>query len=56
MKELEHVWERSSEEESPVVHKDAQAYLRETFGKNRPQDFLNLFLCETFINRQRTEN
>ena len=54
MKELEHVWERSSKENSPV-HAKAEAYLHETFERKRPQDFLNLFLCETFINRQRSE-
>lgn len=54
MKELEHVWERSSMENSPV-HAKATSYLHETFECKRPQDFLNLFLCETFINRQRTE-
>ena len=54
MKELEHVWERSSKENSPARAK-AEAYLHETFGLKRPQDFLNLFLCETFINRQRAE-
>lgn len=55
LKELEFAWERSSEDESPVVHQAARAYLVETFIKERPQDFLNLFLCETFINRQRAE-
>ena len=54
MKELEHVWERSSKENSPV-HAKAETYLHETFERKRPQDFLNLFLCETFINRQRGE-
>lgn len=54
MKELEHVWERSSKENSPV-HAKAETYLHETFERKRPQDFLNLFLCETFINRQRSE-
>ena len=52
--ELGHVWERSSKEGSPV-HEDAEQYLHETFQRKRPQDFLNLFLCETFINRQRAE-
>ena len=54
MKELEHVWERSSKKES-LVHEKAEAYLHEAFGRRRPQDFLALFLCETFINRQRAE-
>ena len=64
LKELENVWERSpapevsetkdekAKPETPA-HKAAKAYLCETFEKKRPQDFLNLFLCETFVNRQR---
>lgn len=52
LKELEHVWERSAKEDSPV-HEAAPQYLHETFENKRPQDFLALFLCETFINRQR---
>ena len=52
LKELEHAWERSAKENSPE-REVAARYLGETFGKKRPQDFLNLFLCETFINRQR---
>lgn len=55
MRELENVWERSARDESPV-NLAARDYLRETFKNRRPQDFLNLFLCETFINRQRTED
>ena len=52
LKELEHAWERSAKEKSPERELAAR-YLGETFEKKRPNDFLNLFLCETFINRQR---
>ena len=65
LKELENVWERSpapeaskkgtAEEIETLAHKAAKAYLHETFEKGNPQDFLNLFLCETFVNRQRSE-
>ena len=55
MRELENVWTRSAKADSPV-NRDARDYLHEAFTKKRPQDFLNLFLCETFINRQRTED
>ncbi len=55
MRELENVWERSAREDSPV-NRVARDYLHETFNNKRPQDFLTLFLCETFINRQRTED
>ena len=59
LRELENVWDRSSEpqdgKEESTARKCAKKYLHETFEKKRPQDFLNLFLCETFINRQRPE-
>lgn len=55
LEELAHVWERSSKDKDPDLYEKAKDYLHKTFEKKRPQDFLNLFLCETFINRQRSE-
>ena len=52
--DLQHAWERSSDEKSDVC-KNARNYLICTLEQNRPQDFLNLFMCETFITRQRKE-
>lgn len=60
LEDLAHAWERSSTEthsenqetDEGNLHQTAKQYLHKTFEKKRPQDFLNLFLCETFINRQ----
>lgn len=58
--ELEHAWKQSVEpdaaggREAPLPP-EAPAYLDETFDAGRPEDFLKLFLCETFIDRPREE-
>ena len=53
--EFEHAWKRSSSRDMDAEFADAVSkYLDEVFGKNgNPNDFLTLFLCETFINRRR---
>ena len=54
--ELSHAWSRSTGSgDVPDELKAAMdAYLNETFGdEGKPKDFLDLFLCETFIDRPR---
>ena len=53
--EFEHAWERSSQKAlSGDLAKDVGLYFDEVFGENgKPNDFLYLFLCETFIDRYR---
>lgn len=66
--EFNHAWEQSRGNSGLAVPSEVEAYLDETFGKGasedstkedspkgRPEDFLNLFLCETFIDRSREE-
>ncbi len=66
--EFNHAWEQSRGNSGLSVPPEVEAYLDETFGKRtsegspkeetpkgRPEDFLNLFLCETFIDRPREE-
>ncbi len=53
--EFEHAWERSTKKSLTAEMADAVSqYLDEVFGENgKPKDFLDLFLCETFIDRPR---
>ena len=53
--EFEHAWERSTNKAMPGDIADAVSqYLGEVFGEDgNPKDFLDLFLCETFIDRPR---
>ena len=53
--EFEHAWERSTRKAMSADIADAVSqYLSDVFGENgKPQDFLDLFLCETFIDRPR---
>ena len=53
--EFEHAWERSSQKAlSGDLAEAVSRYFDEVFGENgKPKDFLDLFLCETFINRPR---
>jgi len=58
--ELEHAWKQSVETDMESgrkvdLPKEALSYLDETFDAGKPDDFLNLFLCETFIDRPRGE-
>lgn len=50
LEEFRHIWERSTTKE---VIADVEKYINETFEAGKPDDFLNLFLCETFITRPR---
>ena len=55
--EFDHAWERSTGMEVPGnVKGAADAYLAECCEKNRINDFLALFLCDTFIARKRERN
>ena len=53
--EFEHAWGRSTQKAMSAEMADAVSqYLGEVFGENgKPKDFLDLFLCETFIDRPR---
>ena len=53
--EFEHAWERSSQKAiSADLAEAVSLYFDEVFGENgNPKDFLDLFLCETFIDRPR---
>ena len=53
--EFEHAWERSTQKTMSADLADAVSkYLGDVFGENgKPKDFLDLFLCETFIDRPR---
>ena len=53
--EFEHAWERSSGKSLPGDMAEAVSqYFDEVFGEHgNPKDFLDLFLCETFIDRPR---
>ena len=53
--EFEHAWERSSQKAlSGDLAEAVSLYFDEVFGENgKPKDFLDLFLCETFIDRPR---
>lgn len=52
--EFDHAWERSTGSLVPAAIKTAaDAYLTECCQKNRINDFLKLFLCDTFIARKR---
>lgn len=53
--EFEHAWDRSSQKAmSADLAQAISLYFDEVFDKNgKPQDFLDLFLCETFIDRPR---
>ena len=53
--EFEHAWDRSSQKAmSADLAQAVSLYFDEVFDKNgKPQDFLDLFLCETFIDRPR---
>lgn len=52
--EFEHAWERSVFAAPPTAIKEAaDAYLAEACDKDRVDDFLSLFLCDTFIARKR---
>ena len=53
--EFEHAWERSTQKAMSAEMADAVSqYLGEVFGENgKPKNFLDLFLCETFIDRPR---
>ncbi len=49
--EVEHAWKQSVEEKNMPV--EVARYLDEVFELGKPEDFLNLFMCETFIDRPR---
>lgn len=53
--EFEHAWKRSTQRAMSADLADAVSkYLGDLFGENgKPKDFLDLFLCETFIDRPR---
>lgn len=53
--EFNHAWERSTQKVMSADFASAvNGYLDEVFGENgKPKDFLDLFLCETFIDRPR---
>jgi hypothetical protein len=53
--EFLHAWERSSGKAMTAEFaKAVDQYLGDVFGENgKPKDFLDLFLCETFIDRPR---
>jgi hypothetical protein len=53
--EFEHAWERSTQKAmSGDLAEAISLYFNEVFGEfGKPKDFLNLFLCETFIDRPR---
>lgn len=53
--EFEHAWERSTQKVlSGDLAEAISLYFSEVFGEfGKPKDFLNLFLCETFIDRPR---
>ena len=53
--EFEHAWKQSTNKAmSAELTEAASRYLGEVFGENgKPKDFLDLFLCETFIDRPR---
>jgi CRISPR-associated protein Cmr2 len=53
--EFEHAWERSTQKAMSASFADAVSqYLNDVFDESgKPTDFLDLFLCETFINRPR---
>ena len=53
--EFEHAWKQSTNKAMSAELADAVSrYLGEVFGENgKPKDFLDLFLCETFIDRPR---
>ena len=53
--EFLHAWERSSTKDMTSNFAEAvDKYLCDVFGENgKPKDFLDLFLCETFIDRPR---
>jgi N-acetyl-beta-hexosaminidase len=53
--EFEHAWERSTQKAMSARFADAVSeYLKDVFDESgKPTDFLDLFLCETFINRPR---
>ena len=53
--EFEHVWKQSTQKVMTAELADAiTQYLGDVFGeRGKPADFLNLFLCETFIDRPR---
>lgn len=52
--EFEHAWSRSTGKDVPMNIKGAaDAYLDEACAKGRLNDFLVLFLCDTFIERNR---
>lgn len=54
--EFDHAWERSTGSSVPnEIKSAADAYLAECCAKNRINDFLALFLCDTFIARKREE-
>ena len=53
--EFGHAWKQSTQKEMSADFAEAVSqYLCEVFGENgKPKDFLDLFLCETFIDRPR---
>ena len=53
--EFKHAWERSTQKAMSANFADAVSqYLKDVFDESgKPTDFLDLFLCETFINRPR---
>lgn len=53
--EFEHAWKQSTDKVMSAELADAVSqYLGDVFGENgKPKDFLDLFLCETFIDRPR---
>jgi len=53
--EFEHAWERSTQKAISAEFAEAVSlYIGDVFGENgKPKDFLDLFLCETFIDRPR---
>ncbi|MBR4171316.1 MAG: type III-B CRISPR-associated protein Cas10/Cmr2 [Kiritimatiellae bacterium] len=55
LSEFEHAWERSTQKAMSADLADAVSkYLGDVFGESgKPKDFLDLFLCETFIDRPR---
>ena len=53
--EFDHAWSRSAGNDIPQdVKAAADNYLSECFGKDRARDFLALFLCDTFVERDRS--
>lgn len=49
--EVEHAWKQSVEKKNMPI--EVARYLDEVFELGKSEDFLNLFMCETFIDRPR---